>query len=250
MASKKKKFYAVAKGRIPGIYTEWYGDDGAEGQVRGFSGAVFQGFATREEAEQFLKKNMGRVPVKSKSASKKRSGPAIQSGAARKPVEKKTGPAVVMYTDGGCIDNPGPGGYGVVIQTGKRTKELFGGYRFTTNNRMELTACIEGLRYLKTPSSVLLYTDSQYVVNGITKGWAERWRSNGWMKNKTEKAVNPDLWQTLLELCEKHDVKFQWVKGHAGIKGNERCDQLANGQARKKGLPPDKVYEEQKKSKG
>jgi ribonuclease HI len=108
---------------------------------------------------------------------------------------------------------------------------------------MELMACIVGLGELKKPSSVILYSDSQYVVNGITKGWAVKWRSNCWMRNKKEKAINPDLWQRLLGLCEKHDVEFRWVRGHAGNEGNERCDRLANAESAKSGLPVDEVYE-------
>jgi len=113
----------------------------------------------------------------------------------------------------------------------------------TTNNRMELMACIIGLKALKRILSVVIYSDSKYVVDGITKGWAERWKANGWMKNKREPAKNPDLWEQLLALCEKHEVEFEWVKGHAGNKENERCDQFAQKAAALKNLPPDKVYE-------
>ena len=240
----KKKFYAVAIGKRPGIYTEWYGNSGAEVQVKGFPGAVYKGFATKFEAEDFLKKKAGKKPkAKSKSIYRNKSKPIVKSGSERtnSNIESHT---ITIYTDGGCINNPGPGGYGVVIKNGKRTKELSGGYRLTTNNRMELKACIVALRDLKKSSSVLLYSDSKYVVDGISKGWAERWRSNNWMRNKTEKAINPDLWQQLLDLCKKHDVEFKWVKGHAGNKGNERCDQLANMESGKSGLPVDKVYED------
>ena len=108
---------------------------------------------------------------------------------------------------------------------------------------MELMACIVGLGSLKKRSSVILFSDSKYVVDGITKGWAKRWQANGWMKNKREAAVNPDLWQKLLVLCEKHDVQFRWVKGHAGNEENERCDRLANNASAKKNLPVDEVYE-------
>ncbi|MCP5107096.1 MAG: ribonuclease HI, partial [bacterium] len=101
----------------------------------------------------------------------------------------------------------------------------------TTNNRMELTACIEGLKSLKRPGKVKLFSDSQYVVNGITKGWAKRWRSRGWMRNADEPAVNSDLWAQLLDLCDTHKVEFNWVKGHAGNRENERCDELATGAA-------------------
>ena len=106
-----------------------------------------------------------------------------------------------------------------------------------------MMACIIGLQKLETPSSVILYSDSQYVVNGISKGWAKRWQANDWMRTKRERAKNADLWERLLALCEKHDVKFNWIKGHAGIKENEICDQLASKAASRKKLLADKVYE-------
>ena len=124
---------------------------------------------------------------------------------------------------------------------GKR-QELSGGYCLTTNNRMEMMAAIVGLRSLKTPSRVTLYSDSRYLVDAITKGWAQRWQAHGWMRNKKEAALNPDLWTELLELCKRHKVTFKWVKGHAGQSDNERCDQLSTQSARRKGLPEDPGY--------
>ena len=150
---------------------------------------------------------------------------------------------VIVYTDGACTGNPGPGGYGVVLFYGKHRRELSGGYRLTTNNRMELMGPIKGLEALNQGCQVTLHSDSRYVVESIEKGWAKRWRSNGWMRNKKEQAVNPDLWGTLLELCEKHDVEFRWVPGHAGDPENERCDQLAVQAAHQRELPPDEGYE-------
>ena len=134
---------------------------------------------------------------------------------------------VTIYTDGGCDPNPGPGGYGVVLLSGRQRKELTGGYHLTTNNRMEILAVIKGLEALKTPSDVTVYSDSQYVVNAVTKGWARKWRAKDWWRTKDEKAKNPDLWARVLELCERHSVTFKWVKGHAGDEENERCDALA-----------------------
>ena len=134
---------------------------------------------------------------------------------------------VDIYTDGACSGNPGPGGYGVILMYGSLKRELSGGEKQTTNNRMELTGVIRGLSALKEPCDVSLYTDSQYVVNAINQGWAKKWRANGWMRNKKEKALNPDLWETLLGLCETHDVTFVWVKGHAQNPYNNRCDELA-----------------------
>lgn len=151
---------------------------------------------------------------------------------------------VKIYTDGASLGNPGPGGYGVILDFQGRRKELFGGYRRTTNNRMELQAAIVGLQALKEHCRVTLYTDSQYLVNAIAKGWAKRWRANGWMRTADEPARNADLWETLLQLCEEHEVSFIWVRGHAGHAENERCDQLAQGAARDAALPPDLEYEQ------
>ena len=150
---------------------------------------------------------------------------------------------VIIYTDGACTGNPGPGGYGVVLIYGEHRRELSGGYRHTTNNRMELMGPIKGLEVLNQSCRVTLYSDSQYVVEGIEKGWAKRWRSNGWMRNKREQAVNPDLWRRLLDLCETHEVEFRWVRGHSGDAENERCDQLAVKAAHANGLPVDDGYE-------
>ena len=150
---------------------------------------------------------------------------------------------IIMYTDGGCLGNPGPGGYGVVLLYGDVRKELSQGYKLTTNNRMELTACIVGLDALKESCNVTIHTDSQYVINGITKGWASRWRANNWKRNKKDKAINPDLWGRLLDLCDKHKVSFVWVKGHAGNPENERCDYLANTAGTRSDLLDDKNYQ-------
>jgi len=146
---------------------------------------------------------------------------------------------VTIYTDGACLGNPGPGGYGVVLLYRGHRKEFSAGFRDTTNNRMEILAAIIGLESLKEKCKVSLYTDSQYVVNSIEKGWAKKWRANGWMRNKKEPALNADLWARLLKLCEVHDVKFVWVRGHSGNPENERCDQLAVDAAKQPGLPQD-----------
>lgn len=134
---------------------------------------------------------------------------------------------VDIFTDGACSGNPGPGGYGAILRYGSRERELSQGFAQTTNNRMELSGAIEALKLLKEPCQVTLYSDSQYLSNGINKGWAEKWRANGWMRNKKEPALNADLWEELLRLCEIHQVKIVWIKGHAGHPENERCDQLA-----------------------
>lgn len=140
---------------------------------------------------------------------------------------------VTIYTDGACSGNPGPGGYGAILMYGSHKKELSGGDANTTNNRMELMGVITALKALNRPCQVDLYTDSQYVVNAIEKGWAKKWQSNGWMRNKKDKALNPDLWQMLLDLLEVHQVTFHWVKGHAENPYNNRCDELAVAESHK-----------------
>ncbi|WP_413168459.1 ribonuclease HI [Capilliphycus salinus ALCB114379] len=150
---------------------------------------------------------------------------------------------VVLYTDGACQGNPGPGGYGVVLICGEDREEFSGGFQLTTNNRMEMMAAIVGLQVLETKSKVKLYSDSKYVVDAIEKGWAERWQANGWKRNKKEMAMNPDLWEQLLKLCSQHEVQFLWVKGHAGNRENERCDRLAVAASQQRNLPSDMGYE-------
>src|SRR5437667_10292904 len=136
-------------------------------------------------------------------------------------------PRVEIYTDGACEGNPGPGGYGVVLLHPRKRAEASGGFRLTTNNRMEICAAIKGLELLKQPCKVTVYSDSQYLVDAIMKGWAAKWKKNDWWLNNTERAKNIDLWEKLLLLCETHQVEFRWVKGHAGNKENECCDRLS-----------------------
>jgi len=133
---------------------------------------------------------------------------------------------VVIYTDGACSGNPGPGGWGVVLQWQGKEKELYGGDELTTNNRMELMAAIQALEALKRPERVSLHTDSTYLLNGITK-WVEGWQRNGWKTAAKKPVKNDDLWRRLLEAMRPHDVSWVWVKGHAGDPGNERADALA-----------------------
>ncbi|MCW2494784.1 ribonuclease HI [Jatrophihabitans sp.] len=138
--------------------------------------------------------------------------------------------AVVIYTDGSCKGNPGPGGWGAWLRAGEHEKELFGGERLTTNNRMELQAVIEGLTALRKPCDVILYTDSQYVRQGITT-WIHNWKSRGWVTTGKTPVKNADLWQALDAIAAKHRVEWRWVKGHAGDPGNEKADALANAGA-------------------
>ena len=151
--------------------------------------------------------------------------------------------SVTIHTDGACLGNPGPGGYGAVLDYQGTRRELLGGFRLTTNNRMELLAVIVALETLTEPCRVSVYSDSQYVVDAIEKGWARRWKANGWKRNKKEAAINPDLWERLLNLTDKHAVTFKWVRGHAGNVENERCDELAVAAAKGPSLEADTVYE-------
>lgn len=151
---------------------------------------------------------------------------------------------VRAFSDGSAIGNPGPGGYGVVLKWNDHQRELSAGYRLTTNNRMELLGAITALESLKRRCTVILTTDSEYVINGITKGWAKRWKAAGWRRNRGKDPVlNPELWDRLLKAVDRHDVTFEWVRGHAGHPENERCDQLANDAARGSNLGQDVEYE-------
>lgn len=146
---------------------------------------------------------------------------------------------VVIHTDGSASGNPGPGGFGVVLESGRHRKELWGGFRLTTNNRMELLAVITGLEALKRPGfDVLVVSDSKYVVDAVEKGWVFGWEKKGFKSKK-----NPDLWRRFLEVYRRHRVRFQWIKGHAGHPQNELCDELAVAAGQQPDLPPDTGYE-------
>ena len=142
-------------------------------------------------------------------------------------------PEVEIYTDGACSKNPGPGGWGAVLIYKSHRKEISGADAQTTNNRMELTAVIKALESLKEKCKIELFTDSKYVCDSIKKGWAESWRNNNWKKSDKKPAINADLWKVLLNLISKHDITFNWVKGHAGNIENERCDELATSEIKK-----------------
>ena len=140
---------------------------------------------------------------------------------------------VTLYTDGACSGNPGPGGWGAILEYMGHEKELSGGEDNTTNNRMELTAVIAGLSCLKEPCIVELYSDSKYVIDGLEKGWAESWKKRGWIKSDKKPALNPDLWERLLNLTHVHTVRYHWVKGNADNPKNNRCDEMAVAQWKK-----------------
>ena len=140
---------------------------------------------------------------------------------------------VYIYTDGACSGNPGAGGWGAILRFGNVEKELSGGEDMTTNNRMELTAVIRGLEALKESCTVELYSDSKYVIDGLQKGWAASWQKRGWIKSDKKPALNPDLWERLLELTACHEMHYHWVKGHAENPKNNRCDELAVAESQK-----------------
>ena len=140
---------------------------------------------------------------------------------------------VTIYTDGACSGNPGPGGWGAILSYNGIEKELSGGDAHTTNNRMELLAVISALECLKESCIVELYSDSRYVIDGLQKGWAKGWQKRGWIKSDKKPALNPDLWERLLALCDRHDMRYHWVKGHADNPKNNRCDELAVAESKK-----------------
>ena len=146
---------------------------------------------------------------------------------------------IVIYTDGACSGNPGPGGYGTILIYGGSEKELSEGFEETTNNRMELLGAITGLEALKYPCDVQVYSDSQYLVRAMNEGWAVKWRLRGWMRDRNKPALNSDLWARLLDLCDVHNVSFFWVRGHASNEYNNRCDALAVDATRK--VKPDSL---------
>lgn len=231
----KKKFYAVAVGRVSGIYTDWAS---AEKQVKGFAGAKYKSFPTKAEAEAWCENPVYSVKKKPASDNRNESTQSLPTSG----VEGR----IYIYTDGGCSGNPGPGGYGTVILDGDDYQEFSEGFQRTTNNRMELLACIVGLQMLKNNKKpVQIFSDSSYVVNSITKGWAAGWKKRGWRKSDGEQALNIDLWKVMLALCEKNQVTFTWVKGHAGHELNERCDRLAVAASQQQSLKVDKGFLEQ-----
>lgn len=248
----KNKVYAVVHGYNPGIYQHWEGETGAEAQVKGYPGALFRSFHTYQEAVIWFETQSGGVKPRSFGFTT-----PIQEKLLDSPLHmQQTGQTgndylsdlkagkVVIFTDGSSIGNPGPGGYGAVLLKEDHRRELSGGYRWTTNNRMELMACIQAIKALQGNPNVVLYSDSSYVVRGINEGWARRWRANNWKREQDKQAENADLWADLLELIEEKPVEFRWLAGHAGYAENERCDNLAQEAARAKYLQVDKGFEQ------
>jgi len=218
----RKHFYVVIHGRLPGIYQEWFGEEGAARQVEGVDDAIFKGFETIEEALQWIsefdRETLLRLaPDLFDLAARRSSGQKAKS-----PEDWLRAGSVVIYTYGAVIANPDLGCYGVVLCFGGHRKEMSGGFQGTSDRRMELTACIEGLKILKFTCRVVLYSTSSYVVNGMTRGWADA-----------------DLWRQLVTLCRKHHVRFRLVRGLASHPDYVRCTELAMGAAKHPYLPAD-----------
>lgn len=230
----QKKVYAVRVGRSCGIFTSWAE---CKKQVDGFPAARYKSFTSAQEALAWLAG--GDIPHAPKpvprgtkqSAARRRTKPVVPAAPLRPDDEQD----FVIYTDGSCLRNPdGPGGWAAVVRnvaTGEVT-ELHEGSPATTNNRMELSAAIAALAFPAEPAKIALYTDSQYLKNGITK-WLDGWKRRGWKKADGQPVLNQDLWQKLDTLYSRHDVTFHWVKGHVGVELNERCDVLAKREAMK-----------------
>jgi ribonuclease HI len=248
----KSKIYVVAKGKTPGIYKAWAGVGQAQEQVKGFPGAVYKSFPTAGLAKEWLVTVTGYHPDVMGELEKRAPG-AVSNGKASSvrssghQADLAQGKAVV-YTDGGCLGNPGPGGYAAIVLQGDDRVELSGGFKRTTNNRMEILACIMGLEALSPETGVVVISDSKYTVDTMTKGWAKKWRTKNWMRTPTERAKNADLWKRMLETCDGRKVTFRWVKGHAGNEENERCDVLAVAASNGEDLSEDTGFVEERKS--
>lgn len=240
----EKSLYIVVRGARPGVYTRWAGEGGAEEQVMGFPGALYKGFRNQTEAARWLRELKLRREELPRQAAQ-----LLEADAGDAEIEARIQAAheqgkVVLFTDGACARNPGPGGYGAVLLFGNRRKEVSGGYRRTTNNRMELTACIMGLKQLKRPSHVVVFSDSRYLVEGMSGAKAARWQAAGWRRGSNQTVENADLWEELLRLCAAHQVEFFWVKGHAEYRENMRCDEMATRAARDAATRVDVGFEE------
>lgn len=208
-------FYAVKKGRKPGVYNSW---DECSEQINGFSGAIYKKFKVEADAQAFVS---GESPDSISTVN--------EIDKQDKPLKVSTGEKVVLYTDGACSGNPGPGGFGyAVVINDVLTLKGSGGLTSTTNNQMELSAVIEGLKAIPKNCSVTVYTDSSYVANAFEKHWIDGWKCRNWVKSDGTAVLNRELWEQLLSVMAEHkEVNFVWVKGHAGNKYNELCDKLA-----------------------
>lgn len=247
MPSRKKSLYVVLKGHQPGVYQQWEGPEGAKIQVEGFVHAVYKGFYTAEEAYNWLK-SQAKEPLPPPlmkwliEQEGEASNPSSKSLKSLTETHLQAG-GTVIFTDGATLGNPGWGGYAAVILQNQSRREISGGFRLTTNNRMELYACIAALESIQPPQKVLLITDSAYVYRPMRQGWLQRWAENGWKRRNRKEVENQDLWQRLYRLCQHLEVEVYWIKGHNATLENERCDRLANQAAQKLNLPEDQGYQ-------
>lgn len=208
------KIYAVKSGRETGLFYSWAD---CEKQVKGYSGAVYKSFTSEIAAKAYL--NGEELPEKEATE---------ETFVITYPEGFDHNRVIEVYTDGACSGNPGPGGWGVVLIYGEHYKELSGGVPHTTNNQMELMAAIQGLKALSKPSSVLLTSDSKYLIDAMTQGWLLNWKfKTNWKTSKKEDVKNIDLWEAIYDLSQTHKIAWQWVKGHASNNYNNRCDELA-----------------------
>ena len=232
-----KKYYAVKRGRVTGLFTTW---DQCKEQVDGFPGAIFKSFPTERAAQDWLfgeTEAISLFPDDAETTSRRTATKSTPPADSASPAIENDPPAdYTVYTDGSCLRNPdGPGGYAAIIISvhDGEVREISGGEPSTTNNRMELRAGLEALRALPDGATVDFYTDSQYMKNAFTKYWLRNWKRNGWQTAAGEPVKNQDLWRALDEAFSLHPVHFHWVKGHAGNRWNERCDELARSEAAK-----------------
>ncbi|PWH17664.1 MAG: ribonuclease HI [Anaerolineae bacterium] len=244
MSKRNKSIYIVVKGRQPGVYTQWEGPQGARAQVEGYPGAIFKGFYTTEEAYNWLNAQPHHILAPTLKEWSAKQGTAGTNDTLDSLLENHLSKGgIVIFTDGSALGNPGPGGYGAVVLKNQSRQEISGGFRYTTNNRMELTACIAALESLHPPAEVLLITDSAYVCRAITEGWLQRWTNNFWRRHDGKPVENVDLWQRLDHLCRRFQVQFYWIKGHNATVENEVCDRLARSAALQPDLPEDAGFQ-------
>ena len=228
------KYYAVVRGYTPGIYETW---DETQRQVSGYPNARYKSFKTFKDADDWFNTE---VSLPDSSSAKQKS---INTQAKSKTIDtSKRYHEVTIYSDGSASGNPGRGGYGVIIFKDGLKYEYSGGFKRTTNNRMELMGCIAGLEKLTDKSDVGIKTDSMYVVNSSNKGLVYDWKSNGWKKSNGKPAENIDLWERLIDLCSYHTVRFYYVKGHSGNRYNEECDKLSKNASSYNHLSEDTGY--------
>lgn len=240
VSKSKSKFYVVWAGRRTGVFRTW---TECQAQVNGYEGARYKSFKTQSDAVKAFKDGPAASVSTPSKASAAPTKPRVNRGAYADHEVALADGRWVIYSDGGCDPNPGPGGYGVVLMgTDGSRSEVSGGFRETTNNRMELMGWIEGLKLTPQQAKVAVFSDSKYVGDMYAKGYAHGWRDRGWKTASKKPAANADLWAQLLKLVDERDVVFTHVYGHTGVEENERCDVLTH-EARRRDPQVDSAYE-------